>query len=598
VIRPGSSVRSRSPRAVGDGGGDRGADGRPVWADTWFEPDGLQRAGSVNPAAASFTDSLSRIAGAYTQARVALALALLGFQVSLTLTGTPLPGSMWLLTSSYAAAALLVWWLTTRPPGHTRLQLLSAPWSWLTMGLDLLHFGALDLNAPAGLVATPLMALPVLMTGIFWQRVEAIGTAAGVALFLLFRAFTTDVTGEAAALLHARAGLAGLALMSIAWFSHAATRRLLLIEQQGRDSQALARQQGQIRQLVIDELSEGVLVVDRRGRLRAHNPAAGRFLGIPTNPATAAISLGDGPAWRPLADAVERGYADGEWPQAGRLVSLPIDKQFLQLRLRIRFTREPAADESLAERQDLARELCVLLLEDERVVQARIQQEKLAAMGRLSAGVAHDIRNPLAAISQASALLGEEPLAPTSARLVKIIDTQVDRLSRLVRDVLDAVATHPGHAAAIALAPWLEGLVQEWAQGKGLPASVCQLPLISPSQVVRFDAEHLRRVLVNLLDNAWEHGRGQPGSILLSASDGPTPGSTRLIVWNDGESLSPEVESRLFEPFFSTRSQGTGLGLFLSRELCLRNGADLQPVADAPPQGYAVGFAITFPPLS
>lgn len=591
MARSGSTAARGPLQAVGDGD--------PVWADTWFEPDGLQSPASAGPTvAASFTDSLSRVAGVYTRARVALAAALLGFHVLLTLTGTPLPRAMWLLTSSYVASTVLVVWLTSRPQGRIRLRLLSPHWSWLTVGLDLLHFGALDLSVPIGLVATPLMALPVVMSGIFWQRVEAIGTAAGVALFLLLRAFTTEVSGETAVLLQARAGLAGLALMAIAWFSHSATRRLLLIEQQGRDSQALARQQGQIRQLVIDELSDGVLVVDRRGRLRALNPAAGRWLGISASSTAGERFLGDNPAWQALADAVERGYADGEWPQAGRVVTLPMGEQPLQLRLRIRFTREPSTDGADTQRQGLVRDLCVLLLEDERMIQVRIQQEKLAAMGRLSAGMAHDIRNPLAAIAQASALLGEEALAPPSARLVKIIDTQVDRLSRLVRDVLDAVATPTGPGEPIVLMPWLQGMVLEWAQAKGLPVSVCALQAKAQTPTVRFDADHLRRVLVNLLDNAWEHGSGQVGSILLTVIDDAATGATRLTVWNHGASLLPEVEARLFEPFFSTRAQGTGLGLFLSRELCLRQGADLQPEADGPPLGYTVGFAITFPPLN
>jgi len=571
----------------------------PAWPDTWFEPEApvSEASGASRPGHPSEPDSLTRVAIVYVRARVVLAATIMALLVVLTLTGTPLPLAMWWLTGSYAACALAVWWLTVRPPS-VPLGMFSAPWFWLTIGLDLLHFGALDLMAPSGLIATPLMALPVLMAGVFWQRVEALGMAAGVALFLLFRAFSTDQGGEVAALLQARAGLAGLAVMAIAWFSNVTTRRLLLLEQQGRDSEVLARQQAQIRRLVIDELDEGVLVVDRRGRLRAMNPATSGFLGLASASQAIERSLVDDPAWQPLAEAVERGYVQGDWPESGRLVCLRRDDQVWRLIVRIRFTRTPhpsARSDPSSDSGGHDRDLCVMLLEDERVVQARIQQEKLAAMGRMSAGMAHDIRNPLAAIAQASALLGEIPLPPGSDRLLKIIDTQAERLSRWVTDVLDAVVSTPADTRPLDLGPWVAAVVRDWCQGKGLPASACELLLpADASAVVQCDGEHLRRILFNLLDNAWQHGRGRPGSVRLTLREPSAFAGSVLSIWNDGARLSPEVEARLFEPFFSTRSQGTGLGLFLSRELCHRNGATLHPISGHPPEGYSVGFAVTF----
>ena len=576
-----------------------GAADDPVWPDTWFEP---EASGSIRQPAdkglPSWPDSLSRVARVYTHARVGLASALLLLQTLLTLTGTPLPHALWWLTGSYAFFTLGVAWVTSSRASPLRLATLSPAWSWLTVGVDLFHFAAIDLHAPSGLIATPLMALPVLMAGVFWPRVEALGTAAGVALFLLFRSFYAGLGGEAAALLHARAGMAGLAVMAIAWFGHGATRRLLMLEQQGRDSQALAHQQAQIRHLVIDELDQGVLVVDRRGRLRALNPAAATLLGLPDASPKWGFGLSDELVWQPLAEAVEQGYAQGTWPEAGRLVCLAIGDRSVRLIVRLRFTRAPGGDSLPSEPEGSDLDLCVLLLEDERVVQARIQQEKLAAMGRMSAGMAHDIRNPLAAISQASALLGEEPLPPGSDRLVKIIDTQVERLSRLVNDVLDAAVSTPGDAGSLDLLAGLTGILRDWTQAKGLPLSVCGLRVGVNAAVVRFDHEHLRRVLVNLLDNAWQHGRGRPGSVCLTVTPGSDLNGVVLTVWNDGARLTPEVEARLFEPFFSTRAQGTGLGLFLSRELCQRHGASLRLSAEAPSSEHTVGFAITFMPLT
>ena len=177
--------------------------------------------------------------------------------------------------------------------------------------------------------------------------------------------------------------------------------------------------------------------------------------------------------------------------------------------MRVRFTRkrEPPASE----------EFCVLFLEDVRNVQARSRQEKLAAMGRVSAGIAHEIRNPLAAISQANALLAEDATDPAQRQLMKMVTENVERLKRIVDDVME-VAPGPDaggrrdrrHARRSA---------RSAPSGRRPPASrsaapaCCTLDLPAEPLGALFDAEHLRRVLVNLLDNARRHASGKPGAI-------------------------------------------------------------------------------------
>jgi two-component system sensor histidine kinase PilS (NtrC family) len=220
----------------------------------------------------------------------------------------------------------------------------------------------------------------------------------------------------------------------------------------------------------------------------------------------------------------------------------------------------------------------VLLLEDLRTLQARIRQEKLAAMGRVSAGIAHEIRNPLAAIAQANALMMEDPLPPAQHQLAAIVADNVQRLKRLVDDVMEVAPGALPDAQAVDAAAAVAHAATDWARTLALPmgtASPLRAELHPAPLGVAFDPEHLRRVLVNLLDNALRHASGAPGSVFLRLA--PIDDQrVALSVLSDGAPITPEVERLLFEPFFSTRSRGTGLGLYICRELCERYGASIE----------------------
>jgi two-component system sensor histidine kinase PilS (NtrC family) len=265
---------------------------------------------------------------------------------------------------------------------------------------------------------------------------------------------------------------------------------------------------------------------------------------------------------------------EGQWPEAGRDLSLDFaDPVRRTLRVRARFTSSgPPIDG-----REQAGRYCMLLLEDVRTAQARLRQERLAAMGRVSTGIAHEIRNPLAAIVQANALLLETGLASPQERLSRMVADNARRLQRVVDDVLQAAvpsATEPPRTDAAAE---VRAIVADWMQaaGEAADAGRVQADLPEPELPVLFDAEHLRRVIVNLLDNASRHASADPGAITLRL----TPRDERsalLAVANDGEPMPADVERRLFEPFFSTRSRGSGLGLYICRELCERHGATIE----------------------
>ncbi|MNS70175.1 Sporulation kinase E [compost metagenome] len=214
----------------------------------------------------------------------------------------------------------------------------------------------------------------------------------------------------------------------------------------------------------------------------------------------------------------------------------------------------------------------------------QVQQEKLAGMGRLVASVAHQIRNPLAAISQANELLADSGAGEGNidARLLRIISDNVRRLDQVVSDVLQ-LSRRPrtGHSA-VELGQALPEIVERWRlemRSRGGPRADINVNAIRLAvdlqRPVIFDAAQLQQVLGNLLDNAWRYCSRLPGAIRLLAH-ALDQHHAELIVWNDGAEVTREQQRSLFEPFFTSNAQGTGLGLFMARELCGANDAQVR----------------------
>ena len=314
-------------------------------------------------------------------------------------------------------------------------------------------------------------------------------------------------------------------------------------------NERLARQRGRelatqtrVNQLVIEDMNDGVLVLDRGGRVVQHNPQAQQLLG-------AASLLGAS-----IASLVP-GFADGaEVEIAGRAV-----------RLRPLHSR---AGEDLA----------VLLVEDTTRAREQAQQLKLAALGRLTANIAHEIRNPLAAISHAAELLGEEKRGEDRERLTRIIHDNARRLDRLVSDVMGLNRRDRVSAAPLRLQPWLGAFVAEFAANETVPGERIVLEARRESWI-EFDREHLHQVMWNLLRNAVRYARTEAASVRVRL-DGYAD-RVELSVIDNGPGVPAGIQGQLFEPFFTTEAKGTGLGLYLARELCAANRAALEYVNDA-----------------
>ena len=313
-----------------------------------------------------------------------------------------------------------------------------------------------------------------------------------------------------------------------------------------------------------------MLVVDENDVVRVANPAGLQLLAsgaLPDLP----LTLQSASPWKPLLILARRTFRH-EQPQTADVDLLHPGQSPTGLHVRtwLTSTRE-AASEAHTER------LCVMFLHDLREMEARLRTEKLAAMGRMSAAVAHEIRNPLAAIVQANALLEEDLHDPAQKRLAHMVQQNADRLARIAEEVLDIarVQHQISHAPASTL-QLDETVAQIWRDWQAQDPVQRRAVVMLDTQAtqVEFDGEHLRRVLVNLLDNALRYMGPEPDSLCVATRTTPA-GQVSLQVWSDGAPMDKSVERHLFEPFFSSESRSSGLGLYICRELCQRHGASI-----------------------
>ncbi len=469
----------------------------------------------------------------FLAARGFIAIVLLALQLLAAMRNLPVPWAPLVLSVVYLVAALLTMQLSRFMSPISGLG-----GSWLvTIGVDLTIFTALQLLEAGSINYAPLFALPVLMGAVLGTVAVGLGTSAIVTLLLLADAGWHWLRMPAdASPRFVQAALTGSGLFVVALLAHELARRLAREEALALRNRGTAQMHAQVNSLVIETLADGVLVIDSRGRVHAANPAAADMLGQEISRRDAPFDLAMQPAWHALAALADQTFER----QANQVQELPIAQAQGAIReVRVRTQLTPAGD-------PLGHGLCVMFLQDLRELEARIRTEKLAAMGRMSAAVAHEIRNPLAAITQASALLNEDLCDPAHRRLATMVEHNAQRLARIVDDVLDVARVGRQRLFALGeqlpLDTTIETLAQEWARHTHRTGVLLQLGAAGCN--VRFDVEHLRRILVNLLDNASRYASDREGAIRLRTRL-DIDGRANLQVWSDGSPLEPAVQRRL-----------------------------------------------------
>ena len=355
--------------------------------------------------------------------------------------------------------------------------------------------------------------------------------------------------------LYVQAGLMSVGYFATAWLAHALAQYAAASERLAAQREVDLANMAQVNQLVIQDMQDGVLVVDAGGAIRQINARAERILG-PLR-ADAGVQLWD---YAPgLAATYERwrGGSGAVDANSGPILNNTLNARFVP----IGRTRQVGA---------------VIFLEDLTRVQSQARQMKLAALGRLVANIAHEVRNPLGSISHAAELLQEEPaISDTTKRLLNIIQDNSRRLDRMVNDVLQLDYGSRAQRESFWVADFVQTFVEQFCQIEKIRAETFAIELKANPRVL-FDRSHLDQVMWNLCRNALRHCKRKDASIRIAVSLEGEVDTVKLDVIDDGPGVAPEVRSQLFEPFCTTGAGGSGLGLYIAREVCEANGATLE----------------------
>jgi two-component system, NtrC family, sensor histidine kinase PilS len=500
--------------------------------------------------------------------------------------------------------------LTVRYRRHFLMQL----WAQVATDLIIMSTVYLSVGGTHGGLAI-LYLFPVAGGAILGPVLHALFFAAGATIFLLSESAYQIITQSAEASM-SQAGLYGAAFFATAIVVNRLAARLIAEEALARQRGIDLRLQESINRLVIADMGDGILVIGPDEEILTANPAAERMLGLDLPYAEPYCRLADVPAMVPIAEAfsewrrrVQAGLP-GQAAMPMYVVVKPGDDFQLHGPVMARSgRRETAIHVSTAHLQlrfasvateGLGADRTVVFLQDVTDIENKAQQLKLASMGRLTASIAHEVRNPLSAIAHASSLMSEETSNPMQARLLHIVADNVARLNRMIEDILKLSRKAQPHHEPLPLGPFMADLLEEFREMHATPEDLVDLGRMDQYRVW-FDPLHLREVVVNLLSNALRYASAKPGSIRIYALP-DAAGGLELHVQDDGPPISQEVRAHLFEPFYTTSNKGTGLGLYLARELCLNNGAviDYEYRAELSELGYkdykeASGrFVITF----
>ena len=355
-------------------------------------------------------------------------------------------------------------------------------------------------------------------------------------------------------------GLLGILFFATAQGFHRLRNSQLIAQARGADISKLQN----LNQLIVQRMRTGIMVVDDDYRIVMMNQAAADMLHAAS--LQRRTELGELPHLpEPLRNKLSI------WRESPHIQQKPFTPTPNGPELMARFTQLQSLEENIG--QTSAETL--IFLEDNLQLAQRAQQLKLAALGRLTASIAHEIRNPLGAISHAAQLLRESPeLSTTDQRLTEIIQNHSQRMNTVIENILQLSRRSPPNPQRIDLTLWLTDLTQQFRQGYSAP---CHIDIAVDGDIdITIDPDQLGQVLTNLLENALRYSARATGNAharltgCINAN-----GLAQLDIIDDGPGIPDELKERVFEPFFTTESDGNGLGLYIARELCEINQARL-----------------------
>lgn len=373
-----------------------------------------------------------------------------------------------------------------------------------------------------------------------------------------------------------QAGFLGAAVFTTALLSHVLSKRL-------RETQELAEQRGidlenmaQLNEHVIKRLQSGVIVVDNENKILLMNNSARQMFDIPISKKLDSNKLDI------LSIEIYQQLVD--WKKGELNESKPFRISGTNIDVFPSFTQLGVTDNSAT----------LIFIEDAVRMAQQAQQMKLASLGRLTASIAHEIRNPLGAISHADQLLSESPnLNPSDKRLTEIIHTHTERVNGIIENILQLSRRDNTSPVKIPLNEWMEKFISELTLSENIDPATINLNIEPKDISVVFDPTQLHQIMWNLSHNGIRYSSNYPENPKVEFQSGLIESDHRpfLDVIDHGPGIDSKYAHQIFEPFFTTDSRGTGLGLYIVRELCQLNKARVQYIA---PPGGGSCFRIEF----
>lgn len=501
----------------------------------------------------------ARILQVYNIYRLTLSLTLLlSFFVGpeTTRVGSHDGETFLIATGGYAIFSLLV--ALSMAPGAVSLH---RPAFLLTLFLiDILALSLIVFSSGGVVSGLGLLLLVTIAAGAIVIRGRSSTLLPAIAsIALIYTEVYLNLTREAAPPQYMQAGLLGGLLFTESLYLQYLSERM-------QSSAALAEQQAssivdleQLNYLIIQRLRTGILLLDQQERIVTGNNAARELLILDSDPSE--------PEKSNLPAAVSRQLQ--AWKEQEGHESRIIQLSSSSPELRLNFAHlNPDSPHNV-----------LVFIEDNSAFIQRARQMKLASLGRLTASIAHEIRNPLGAIGHAAQLLKESGhLEDDDRRLADIMLSHSSRINMIIEDILTLSRQREERAEKFHLRSWLENFIEHYRETHQVDGDI-SLDISPEDTMVRFIPGQLTQVLDNLFNNGLRYSKQETGKENLYLSGGtdisPYPGSPVLHIIDEGPGVSPEAEEDLFEPFHTTASSGTGLGLYISRELCEANHARL-----------------------
>ncbi len=518
----------------------------------------------------SSSGSSRRILGIVSIYRAVCATALVGIALlaDISALGVSASGLFTACAFVYFGFALIAFWWVQRDDQPVPLSLLT---STLLVG-DVVCIGAIMMSSGSVGAALPILLFPQLAASGWLLRTRTAFFHAALATVILLG---LDVWRLMEGQINSGAQPFQTGLIGFGFFATVGVT--VALGSYTKASEDLAAQRGidvanleQVNRLIIQDMQDGVLVVDLNGVVRGHNAQVTRLLG----------GFGRMRGGMRLAEfsSVLHDYWR-RWQEDYSETLPPFKVEATQRLLRVRLVRIGSGLNGGT----------LIYLEDLGRAQTEAQQMKLAAMGRLTASIAHEVRNPLSAINQAAQLLEEDgAVAQEGQRMLAMIRNNAKRIDRIVGEVLQLNRRDRQQPEVITLGEFLHALIDEIVQAENIPAGGVMM-IVPPDLMVIFDRGHLNQIVWNLVRNAWQHCQKKESSIRIMARPGYMGDAVICELNDDGPGIPAELRGQIFEPFFTTRPGGTGLGLYIARELADANGAALELL----PKGPGAHFRMT-----